>query len=290
MARWQSMDVDAPLNQGSTLKRSSSAPMINLALHDSSSNGDELIPLQLFGNQPRARRFSASFSPNSHSPQSPVMPFRINQIKHEEGMDVANREVAHEREVQSALQMSLSCEDLTLTESYLPSETKRNVMEPLHIFAPPVPACSSLSPTRGRKQCYSPSMQHSVRSPNPSPTRKTYFRRSLSPIAIRPSHFPVKRKCELDERESNYYSPMKRFQSGPLTPERNMVTHPLSHSLSSSSLDDSTSPDQMVPHSGTAGTPESVSSSDSMCSSVFKPVDQDTPMQDSAPPTPETGT
>lgn len=281
------MDIDPPVSQGSTLKRSSSAPMINLGILDiSTSNGNELIPPQLFGSQPRARRFSASFSPNSSSPQqSPVMPFRINQLKHEEGMDVTNREVAHEREVQSALQMSLSCEDLTLTEPFMPTEPKRSVMEPLHIFASPVPTCSSLSPTRGRKQCYSPSMLQPVRSPNPSPTRKI-FRRSLSPIAIRPSHFPVKRKCELDDRE-NYCSPNKRFYSGPLTPERSLVTsHPLSHSLSSSSLDDSTSPDQIVPHGGAAGTPESVSSSDSMCS-VFKTVDQDTPMQDSAPATPE---
>lgn len=279
------MDVDPPLPPSSiALKRSSSAPMINVGAYEEEANEHhELLLPQLFGNQPRARRFSASFSPSSRSPQSP-MPFRIHQIKHEEGMDVVNREVAHEREVQSALQMSLSCEDLTLTETFLPEESKPSVMEPLHIFASPVATCASLSPTRSRK-CYSPSMLQSVRSPNPSPTRRNFFRRSVSPIALRPSQLPTKRKCELDERDG-YCSPAKRFHSSFGVPERNLLsTHPLVHSLSSSSLEGSTSPEQMVPVGRMMGTPESVSSNDSMCS-IFKTVDQDANMNDSAPSTP----
>lgn len=43
---------------------------------------------------------------------------RVCQLREEEGMDIVNREVAHEREVQSSLQMarslSQSCEDLAI--------------------------------------------------------------------------------------------------------------------------------------------------------------------------------
>uniref|UniRef100_T1IZQ5 receptor protein-tyrosine kinase n=1 Tax=Strigamia maritima TaxID=126957 RepID=T1IZQ5_STRMM len=235
---------------------------------------DELIPPQLFGNQPRTRRFSASFSPNNccTSPQSP-MPFRISQIKHEEGMDIVNREVAHEREVRSAMQMSQSYEDLTLVETF-PLESKRNGSE---LFASPVSAGCSLSPTRGRKLTFSPTLQQ------PSPTRRIFTsKRSISPITLRPSAFSAKRKCELDEKD-NVFSPNKRFHS--LTPDRGLSVHPLTHSLSSNSLDDTASPEQTVPHSTTVGTPESLHSNDSMCS-IFKSTDQD--MQLSEPPTPDT--
>ena len=39
---------------------------------------------------------------------------RVTQIKQEEGMDIAARELVHEKTVQSAIQMSQSWEDLTL--------------------------------------------------------------------------------------------------------------------------------------------------------------------------------
>lgn len=45
-------------------------------------------------------------------------PLRVCQLRVEEGMDVVNREAAHERTVQSTLQitdsLSQSCEDITL--------------------------------------------------------------------------------------------------------------------------------------------------------------------------------
>ncbi|KAG6441152.1 hypothetical protein O3G_MSEX001684 [Manduca sexta] len=126
----------------------------------------------MFGNNnvSRTRRFSSgSFSPLAHA-QTPHVNItnswgprmgRVNQLRAEECADVSNtREVAHEREVHSAMQMGQSCEDLTL-------------------------AGLANSPTRIPR--FSPVV-------SPSPTRKYTTRRSLSPIAIRASSFsPVNR-------------------------------------------------------------------------------------------------
>ncbi|GAB6019668.1 hypothetical protein CHUAL_001223 [Chamberlinius hualienensis] len=287
-----SMDIDVPFgsnNKGSNLKRSSSAPMINILASRASSNPctgfreEPAVPQPLFESQNRSRRFSASFSVSpSSSPSSPyhIRTSRISQIKHEEGMDVLNREVAHERKVQSALQISQSWEDLTLASESDHSKRPRCFTEPLHIFPSTYPLSSSPSPTRLGKQCFSPSMQQPVRnsafatSPVPSPTRKSVTRRSLSPIALRPSQLHMKRKFDGDKLDFTF-SPQKKFH-----PSSN--SDRLTHRLSSSSLDDSPSSDQTPIH---RYTPESMSSVDSPCN-MFKTVDQDAAMQDSEPPTP----
>lgn len=156
---------------------------------------------------PRARRFSASFSPHTGgSPSSKVVP-RISQIRQEECPDLANaREANHEREVLSDMQMSQSCEDLTLiTESWsfkAGLESDAIVTNPLHLNLTSKHS-NSPSPTR-----------HGLRLPyhglSPSPTRQKTFatRRSMSPIAMRPSQLAgsVKRKFELDDG-SNTCSP-----------------------------------------------------------------------------------
>ncbi|KAH7962503.1 hypothetical protein HPB52_016537 [Rhipicephalus sanguineus] len=147
------MDVDPPppLGTGSNLKRSSSAPMINV-LGNTPTFREALSPLVL--SIPRTRRFSASFSPN-HSPSSPLaaVPSRVSQIKQEEGMDVMIRETAHEKEVQSKLQISQSWDDLTLGDGCLGDGGKRprSLTDPLHIFTPPPGICNSPSPTRAGK-------------------------------------------------------------------------------------------------------------------------------------------
>lgn len=99
--------------------------------------------------EPKTRRFSASFSPlrsasaspaptdsisderisirqmtRPQTPSSPCIPsHRVNQLKHEETCDVAGREVASEKEFQSTMQISQSCEDLFLVSLYLPLQT-----------------------------------------------------------------------------------------------------------------------------------------------------------------------
>lgn len=287
------MDVDPPYAGKCSLKRSNSAPIINILVASNNIREETVSYSGLFDIPPRTRRFSASCSSGALSPSLKI-PSRISQIKHEEGMDVVNREAAREREVQSNIQMCLSCEDLTLSESLSAESSKRprNYAEPLQIFPPAYPLSSSPSPTRIGKQCFSPSLQQPVKdvsfcpSPIPSPTRKS-SRRSLSPIAVRPSQFPVKRKCDLEqERLDSYMSPPKRFFSSISASDKNLVVpHPLAHSLSSSSLEESSSPEQSVPVLA-AGTPESLSSVDSPCG-AFKPMDNDAAMmQDSAPPTP----
>jgi hypothetical protein len=119
---------------------------------------------------------------------------RITQLRQEEHADVSNlRELAHEREVHHAMQISQSWEDLSLmNESH--SDSKSNKMGPLHVNLPPYSGlnCNSPSPTR----LSSPGFQ--------SPTRasRTFIRRSASPV-LRPSPLGVKRK--LDDEKNDYY-------------------------------------------------------------------------------------
>ncbi|XP_045602897.2 PPP2R1A-PPP2R2A-interacting phosphatase regulator 1 isoform X1 [Procambarus clarkii] len=302
---------------GSKLKRSSSAPMINQLVPQgptsappvSSASRDAAALGDVPGSQPRVRRFSASFGPVS--PLSPGSsrgsgPLRVCQLRVEEGMDVVNREAAHERTVQSTLQitdcLSQSWEDLTLTEdvgrlkaqgarsesvltsisapivsasvvantpgtvSGTVSSVRRDFTDPLHLtIVPtvvPLTGCGA-SPTRGvGRQCFSPSLQQHVRNtsfcPSPSPTKKTFAtRRSLSPIALRPSPLGLKRKWEMDERCEPFLTPSKRAST--CTPDRCigglLITQP--HSLEST-------PSPAGPGSlGSVGTPESVCSSGS---------------------------
>ncbi|XP_065413417.1 PABIR family member 2 isoform X3 [Chrysemys picta bellii] len=192
-------------SDGGSLRRSNSAPLI----HGLSDNSQVFQPYVL-----RTRRNSTTVM-NRHSMLLSSSPIRIpssrlHQIRREEGVDLMNRETAHEREVQTAMQISQSWEE-------------------------------SLS-----LQCFSPSLQMFVSSnglppsPIPSPTRRFSNRRSQSPInCIRPSVLgPIKRKGEM-ETESQ---PKRLFQgtTNMLSPD---VTHltDFSSCLSSDILDRSSS-------------------------------------------------
>lgn len=278
------MDVDCPIV---SLKRSSSAPMINeisatmsVTSPSTSTPRDAVSTFNVFANSPRIRRFSTS-SPGSIPRLTP----RVSQLRQEECIDIAGREAAHEREIHSAMQISQSWEDLTLEaeglsfkDSESPSQqlnkTERQiakrVLDPLslNLSVNGPPLCSSPSPTRSglhQRQCYSPGI-HMVNWKNslsPSPTRKAFAtRRSLSPI--RPSCLgPVKRKFELDDTNPDHhlYPPAKR-SSGPLMQSAfrlDAISSPLSGTISS------------------VGTPESLSSIDSPSFS-FQPVDSPSPV------------
>ncbi|XP_063983281.1 P2R1A-PPP2R2A-interacting phosphatase regulator 1 [Diachasmimorpha longicaudata] len=277
------MDIDCPIV---SLKRSSSAPMINeisatmsVSSPSTSAPRDAVATFNIFSNTPRTRRFSTS-SPGS----APRLTPRVNQLKQEECLDVAGREAAHEKEIHSAMQISQSWEDLTLEaeglsfkDSESPTQqlnkcdkqiTKR-VFDPLNLNLPVgggPPLCSSPSPTRshlGQRQCYSPGL-HMVNwktNLSPSPTRKAFAtRRSLSPIAIRPSCLgPVKRKFELDDSNGDQLlqPPAKRTSTLVLSSSPRLSS-PLSGTISS------------------VGTPESLCSVDSPGFS-FRPVDSPSP-------------
>ncbi|XP_019901666.1 protein FAM122B isoform X2 [Esox lucius] len=213
------LDLEIPsslVQSDGNLRRSNSAPMIN-GLSDNS---------QVFQREVlRSRRNSTTIvnRPNM-VPSSPIRvpSTRLHQIKQEEGVDVMNRETAHEREVQTAMQMSQSWEEslsLVRNDDALMSD---NDFEKCASSSSPkridfVPVSPAPSPTRGigKKQCFSPSLQILVSSnglspsPIPSPTRR--FRRSQSPInCIRPSILgPIKRKGEMMETESQ---PKRLFQ------------------------------------------------------------------------------
>ncbi|XP_022161039.1 protein FAM122A isoform X2 [Myzus persicae] len=214
------MDVDCPSN----LKRSNSAPMINdinasivgsLPCTTLSRENTCNIFLRNVQVQPRFRRFSTSGSPHNVMPNtSPKLVHRVNQLRQEETVDLINREVAHEREIHSAMQISQSWEDLSIMmdSPTKPDEgqfgkqpggmhVRPNIYDPLHLNFSMTSAPSSPSPTRSLRHCVSPSLF----KPNlsPSPTRKTFTSgRSLSPISMRPSTLgPVKRKCDMDDYE-----------------------------------------------------------------------------------------
>ncbi|KAK9510681.1 hypothetical protein O3M35_005417 [Rhynocoris fuscipes] len=212
------MDVDDP---PTVLKRSSSAPMINelnkiMTSQTSTVSFSFREPTtlnQVSSGVPRIRRFSASCSPLS-GPSSPKLTPRVNQLRREESIDLLGREAAHERELNSAMVISQSWEDLTLVPETTKGDgaeslSKGKVLDPLHLSlpnsgcAPVAPLCSTPSPTRSAS-VFKPSL-------SPSPTRKFATRRSQSPIAMRPSSLgnSVKRKFELEDSEP----PAKRFGS-----------------------------------------------------------------------------
>ncbi|XP_053895155.1 P2R1A-PPP2R2A-interacting phosphatase regulator 1-like isoform X1 [Malaclemys terrapin pileata] len=256
-------------SDGGSLRRSNSAPLI----HGLSDNS------QVFqANILRTRRNSTTVM-NRHSlliPSSPVRipSSRLHQIKQEEGMDLMNRETVHEREVQTAMQISQSWEEsLSLSDSDFEKSSSPKQID----FVPVSPAPS---PTRGiGKQCFSPSLQSLVSSsglppsPSPSPTRRFLNRRSQSPIhCIRPSVLgPMKRKGEMDTEDEP-----KRFFQGTtsmLSPEVSHLTD-LGACLTSGTLDGNQSsagsscdsPAEVVT---TRDSPASLSNSRSQ----FKPID-----------------
>ncbi|EJW86932.1 hypothetical protein WUBG_02160 [Wuchereria bancrofti] len=135
---------------------------------------------------------------------------RVANIRRESNCSFES-ELAHERLMQFAQQVSLGFDDFSIGGS---GERKRthSLSEPISVLTNAfIPHSCSPSPTRSvdiQKQCYSPSTQQVVRnnityspspSPTPSPTRHTM--RSLSPIAVRQV---IKRRyassvgCELD--------------------------------------------------------------------------------------------
>ncbi|XP_066104728.1 PABIR family member 2 isoform X5 [Saccopteryx bilineata] len=188
------LDFEPVTSDGGSLRRSSSAPLI----HELSDLSQIFQPYTF-----RTRRNSTTIM-SHHS---------LVSIE-EEGMDVVNRETAHEREVQGAAQISQSWdESLSLSDTDFDKPEK--LYSPKRIdFTPVSPAPS---PTRGfGKQCFSPSLQMSVSSsglpssPIPSP-RRFSSRRSQSPVkCIRPSALgPLKRKGEMETE-----SPPKRFFQG----------------------------------------------------------------------------
>ncbi|XP_006115490.2 P2R1A-PPP2R2A-interacting phosphatase regulator 1-like isoform X2 [Pelodiscus sinensis] len=272
----EKMELDLELPAGSapapsdvgSLRRSNSAPLI----HGLSDNS------QVFqSNILRTRRNSTTVM-NRHSllvPSSPVRipSSRLHQIKQEEGMDLMNRETVHEREVQTAMQISQSWEEsLSLSDSDFEKASSPKQID----FVPVSPAPS---PTRGiGKQCFSPSLQSLVSSsglppsPSPSPTRR-FLKRSQSPVhCIRPSVLgPMKRKGEMDTEDE----PKRLFQgtTSMLSPEISHLTD-LGTCLTSGILDGNQSSagsscDSRAEVGITRDSPASLSNSRSQ----FKPID-----------------
>ncbi|XP_071267647.1 protein FAM122B isoform X3 [Salvelinus alpinus] len=197
------LDLEIPsslVQSDGQLRRSNSAPMIN------------------------GLRLGDSLKSISQVPSSPIRvpSTRLHQLKQEEGVDLMNRETAHEREVQAAMQMSQSWEESLSLVRNDDAPMSDNDFEKSASSSPKridfMPVSPAPSPTRGigKKQCFSPSLQILVSShglspsPIPSPTRR-FSRRSQSPIhCIRPSILgPIKRKGEMMETESQ---PKRLFQ------------------------------------------------------------------------------
>ncbi|XP_036991422.1 PABIR family member 2 isoform X4 [Artibeus jamaicensis] len=233
------LDSEPDTSDGGSLRRFNSAPLIH-----GPSNLSQVFQPYTF----RTRRNSTTImSSNSlvsiellSSSPNRICSSRLHQIKREEGMDMINRETAHEREVQTAMQISQSWDEcLSLSNSDF--DKREKLYSPKRIdFTPVSPAPS---PTRGfGKQCFSPSLQMFVSSsglpPSPIPSPRHFSSRSQSPVkCIRPSALgPLKRKGEM-ETESQ---PKRLFQgtTNMLSPETAQLSD-----LSSCSdiLDDSSS-------------------------------------------------
>ncbi|XP_053230288.1 PABIR family member 2-like isoform X1 [Podarcis raffonei] len=238
MAQAEKMELDLELppagSEGGGLRRSNSAPLI----HGLSDNSQVFQPHVL-----RTRRNSTTVV-NRHSmlissSTIRIPSSRLHQIRREEGVDLMNREAAHEREVQAAMQISQSWEEsLSLSDNDLDKSEKSSSPKRIDF----IPVSPAPSPTRGiGKQCFSPSLQMFVSSnglppsPIPSPTRR-FSKRSQSPInCIRPSALgPIKRKGEM-ETESQ---PKRLFQgtTNMLSPDATHLSD-LSSCLPSDALD-----------------------------------------------------
>lgn len=188
----------------------------------SQPNSREVSPAPMFNPfTPRARRYSASYSPAGLGGAAAAaaggvgaalcLTPRVSQLRKEECADLNSREVNHELQVHREMLISQSWEDLTLvTENW--SCKSDEFSNPLQVMLPATgssnsTSCSSPSPTSNRA---------GMRLPySPSPTRRTFAtRRSMSPIAMRPSSLgqAVKRKFDMDDNNagaSNWsvYSP-----------------------------------------------------------------------------------
>lgn len=111
-------------------------------------DGSPTPPLNIFA--PRARRYSTGFSPLATNPgPMPRLTPRVSQLRQEECADLNSREVNHEREVHTALQISQSWEDLTLDTENWTFKSDNDLTNPLHVTLPTnIISCSSPSPTR----------------------------------------------------------------------------------------------------------------------------------------------
>lgn len=176
----------------------------------------------MFGS--RSRRYSASCSSNSpvggggainnvqnnascNISNGRCLTPRISQLRQEESLDINFREIVHEREIHNVIQMSQSWEDLTLVaENWsCKSDDLSNSQQqqvPSTVVANNVAnICSSPSPTSSSRHHHHHLLNNVPHVISPSPTRRVFAtRRSMSPIAIRPSQlYPMKRKMETEE-------------------------------------------------------------------------------------------
>ncbi|KAG1670612.1 Protein FAM122A [Nymphon striatum] len=272
------MDIDLPTltssNSSMTLKRSSSAPMINILEGNPSPFHSRSVPMsgvesplsshsEFMLNYPRSRRFSASFS-------STTVPARIKQIKQEDGISLINREFAQEREMHVNYCLSRSCEDLTLDE---PSDT---VMEDHHANTTIKKSKPVTDPLHINPYSFFP---NTCSSPSPTRTGKHMFE-TLHCLPVQAQVRLEKHTIQVDMDTDSVNSPPKRIAA---TVDRVLVVpHPLTHSLSSSSLESSVnSPEQRVPQGTVAdltmGDNCSTSSNESNSPvSAFKMVEQQT--------------
>uniref|UniRef100_A0A8C5YCG0 PABIR family member 2 n=1 Tax=Microcebus murinus TaxID=30608 RepID=A0A8C5YCG0_MICMU len=175
------LDFEPDTSDGGTLRRSNSAPLI----HGLSDHSQVFQPYTF-----KTRRNSTTI---------------MSRHSLEEGLDIMNRETAHEREVQTAMQISQSWdESLSLSDGDFDKGEK--LYSPKKIdFTPVSPAPS---PTRGFGKMF---VSSSGLPPSPVPNpRRFSSRRSQSPVkCIRPSVLgPLKRKGEM-ETESQ---PKRLFQ------------------------------------------------------------------------------
>uniref|UniRef100_A0A3B5LXH6 PABIR family member 2 n=1 Tax=Xiphophorus couchianus TaxID=32473 RepID=A0A3B5LXH6_9TELE len=182
------LEIPAALVQSDGhLRRSNSAPMIN-----GLSDNAQVFQREIL----RCRRNSTTVV---NRPSMVPHCFSCSSLQ-EEGVDLMNRETAHERGVQVAMQMSHSWEEsLSLSDNDMEKSSSPKRID----FVPVSPAPS---PTRGIGKKVSNGL---TPSPIPSPTRR-FSRRSQSPInCIRASILgPMKRKGEM-ETESQ---PKRLFQ------------------------------------------------------------------------------
>ncbi|XP_060126037.1 PABIR family member 2-like isoform X1 [Zootoca vivipara] len=145
MAQAEKMELDLELppagSEGGGLRRSNSAPLI----HGLSDNAQVFQPHIL-----RTRRNSTTVV-NRHSmlitsPTVCIPSSRLHQIRREEGVDLLNREAAHEREVQTAMQISQSWEEsLSLSDNDLDKSEKSSSPKRIDF----IPVSPAPSPTRG---------------------------------------------------------------------------------------------------------------------------------------------
>ncbi|XP_007517064.2 PABIR family member 2 isoform X2 [Erinaceus europaeus] len=215
------LDFEPDTTDGIALRRSNSAPLIQ-----GLSELSQIFQPSTFRTRRNSTTVMSRHSLLLSSSPNRIPSSRLHQIKREEGVDMMNREAAHEREVQAAMQISQSWdESLSLSDSDFDKSEK--YYSPKRIdFTPVSPAPS---PTRGLgKQCFSPSLQTLVSSsglpPSPLPSPRRFSRRSQSPVkCIRPSVLgPIKRKGEM-ETESQ---PKRLFQgtSDMLSPDASQLS------------------------------------------------------------------